>query len=283
MNKINIALFAFFFNFFGLTIAYAELPDMNIECHGVRSTYNFGYCVHQVKGSVSKDVLYYLHGVGSSEYEWQNNAALAKIYETWGANAPAVITISYGSFWLLSEKSEDTRGLFEHFIGNAMPWAEKVLKFTPEKRMLSGASMGGFNASQLYLKQPTMFTKVAMLCPAITSVSPYASKADVDAYIERTHATRSYVNRAIYLSQMYYPTEAAWAKADPVANANQVVNNTFPAALITIGNQDEYGFQEGAKALADAITAKGGSAQWSLVEGKHCTFDVPAAISFLTQ
>jgi pimeloyl-ACP methyl ester carboxylesterase len=284
MNKFKLLVVAFLFQSFGLTLAYADVPNLQIQCYSVGSTRDFGYCIHKIKDSKSTDVLYYLHGAGSSEYEWQSLAALPKIYAAWGANAPAVISVSYGATWMLAEKNNSGySGLFEHFTQNAMPWMEKYLGFTPTRRMIAGLSMGGFNASQLYLKKPGLFARAAFLCPAITSVSPYASSADIEAYVERTGASWAYVNRAMYLSQTYYPTSADWDKAAPVALASQVVTADSAPVFVSVGAQDQYGFQEGAKAFYDAIVAKGASAQWSLVQGGHCSFDVDAAVAFMTK
>lgn len=284
MNKMKVLFAALLFQSFSFAPAQANVPNLQVQCYSVSSTRNFGYCIHKMKDSTSTDVLYYLHGAGSSEYEWQYLGALSKIYAAWGANAPAVISVSYGATWMLAEKNgSGYSGLFEHFTENAMPWMEKQLGFTPTHRMLAGLSMGGFNASQLYLKKPGLFSRVAFLCPAMTSVSPYASSADIEAYVTRTNASWAYVNRALYLSQTYYPTSADWDKAAPVALASQVVTADSAPVFVSVGAQDQYGFQEGAKQFYDAIVAKGASAQWSLVDGGHCSFDVDAAVTFITK
>jgi pimeloyl-ACP methyl ester carboxylesterase len=284
MNKLKLLLVPFAFQVFGLTVAYADAPKLDIKCYSVASTRDFGYCTHQVKGSTNHEVLYYLHGAGSSEYEWQNSTALSNVYEAWGTNAPAVITISYGRTWMLAEKNDSSySGLLEHFTEVAMPWAEKQLGYVPTSRILIGLSMGGFNASQLYLKRPGLFRKVELLCPLITNVSPYDSYDAINAYTQRTRAQPNQVARALNLTQTYYPNAAIWNQAAPIALANATVSSASAPIFVSVGAQDEYGFFEGAKAFADQVTAKGGMAKFILVQGGHCSFDAAAAVEFITQ
>jgi len=260
------------------------LPSLDVHCATVRDSVRYGYCIHQVKGSVSHDVLYYLHSGGSSEYEWQNTSEVDRVYAAWGTAAPTVITVSYGSFWLLAEQNASSRsGLLDHFLQRVIPYLEAKLSFKPEHRMLAGASMGGFNAAELYLKAPKLFARVALLCPAISTVSPYAPPREIDDYIARTHANPGSVHQALTLLAAYFPDEASWSNAAPVALAQQNVGPSFPPVFVSVGSEDQYGFFEGAQAMVEAIRANGGSAQFSLVSGGHCSFDADAAIAFMVQ
>ena len=127
-----------------------------------------------------------------------------------------------------------------------------------------------------------MFTKVALLCPAITSLKPYAHDQEINDYIARTGAYRANVNNTLYLMQGYYQTDSAWNRAAPIANAEASVTSSFPPLFVSVGAQDQYGFFEGAKAFADAARSHGAQAKYVLVQGYHCAFDSKAAVEFLT-
>lgn len=263
--------------------AVAKDMDVKVQCgQDEQAGHWWNYCEYQVPGSTSKDVLYYFHGIGGSEYEWQNFPFYDKTYSLWGNSAPTVVTVSYGSAWLLAEQnSSGVSGLYEHFIHTALPYLETQLKLTPERRLLMGLSMGGFNASQLYLKNPELFNKVALACPALSTVSPYASREEIAAYQQRTGALDYYIARALGLSATYFPDEASWQTAAPVQQAQQRTNPTYPPLFVSGGMQDQYGFQEGGKAFVDAAAANGATAKWTPVQGPHCTFDIVGNALFL--
>lgn len=263
--------------------AFAKDMDVKVQCgQDQQAGHWWNYCEYQVPGSTSKDVLYYFHGIGGSEYEWQNFPFYDKTYSLWGTSAPTVVTISYGSAWLLAEQNGSSySGLYEHFIKTALPYLETQLQLSPERRLLMGLSMGGFNASQVYLKNPELFSKVALACPAITTVSPYASQEDIDAYQQRTGALTPYVTRALGLSSTYFPDEPSWEKSAPVQQAQRRTNPQFPPLFVSGGMQDQYGFQEGGKAFVDAAVANGAQAKWTPLPGLHCTFDIIGNALFL--
>jgi len=243
---------------------------------------SYSYCIQQLPGTTSKDAVLYLHGQGGSEYEWQNSPFAETVYSQWGQAAPAVITISYGKTWLLAEKnSSSLSGLFEHFTQIALPALEAKLPFHPAHLILMGASMGGFNASQLYLKRPDLFSRIVLACPAIITFSPQAKDLEVGAYVARTGADRYYVDRALEMFSAFYPDTAAWSNAAPVDLASKMVTAQFPPVYVSCGDVDQYGFFEGAKAFADAVAKNGASSQWKLVPGPHCSFDVNGVASFV--
>lgn len=243
---------------------------------------SYSYCVHQVEGSINPDVVYYFHGAYGSAQDWTNSVYYQRIYEAWGAQAPTVISVSYGSLWLLAEKNSSARsGLFNHFVETALPAIEKARQLQPARRLLAGASMGGFNAVQLYLKKPELFSKVLLLCPALAKLTPYSSTAAVNEYINRTRASRSAIWNFLYLGQLYFPNEEAYKAADPFVLVQSHVGEFSPSLLVTIGLQDEYGFFEGSADFSDQAELTGANAAYVPLEGKHCSWDWSSATQFI--
>jgi S-formylglutathione hydrolase FrmB len=259
----------------------ANLPDpapvapVSVSCHyQTGGGYWWDYCVYTPKQTNNADVLYYFHGLEGSEYEWEQSPNYNQIYQTWGTSAPVVISISYGSLWLLAPvNTSAVSGLYPNFVNTALPTIETTEKIKPAHRLLLGLSMGGFNAAQVYLNNPNLFSKVALACPALTTIGPYDGTDAVTAYITRTNATASYVYNALAISEEYFPTEADWLKAAPVSVASQVVNSSYPPVYASGGLQDQYGFFEGAEAFVNAVNAKGGHATWTGIPGGHCVYD----------
>ena len=282
-NKFDLKIMFFVISLIFTQSAFAVSPELQIQCgHDEQDGIGWNYCDHQLAGSTSQDVLYYFHGLYGSELEWQNSLVLDETYAAWGLSAPRVITISYGTVWLLAEKNEgQASGLYEHLVHTALPYLEKQLHVNPVHRLLMGASMGGFNASQVYLKNPELFYKVALACPAITSVSPYASSDEISSYISRTGALNSYVDTALRLSSIYFPSPESWSQSDPIELAKQRVTEKFPDLFVSGGTEDEFGFQEGGKIFAETVALKGAKATWTALPGLHCTYDVSGTAQFL--
>jgi pimeloyl-ACP methyl ester carboxylesterase len=243
----------------------------------------YDYCIHKVATSTNPDVLYYLHGLNGSQYEWEDGPFYSQIYALWGNQAPTVVSITYGSIWLLAQTNgSGLSGLYDNFVNTALPGIETANSLHPRRRLLFGLSMGGFNAAELYLKNPTLFAEVALACPAITTVGPYDGSNAIDDYIHRTHASAGDVDEAIYVSESYFPTEADWLKAAPLTLVNNV-NASFPPLYVSGGLQDQYGFFEGASQFVSAVNAHGGKANWNPLQGGHCTFDWQGTALFFLQ
>lgn len=142
--------------------------------------------------------------------------------------------------------------------------------------------MGGFNAAQLYLKRGSLFKRAALLCPAITSISPFATKEEVDAYMKRTGAKPFNVLSAISLAKQFFPTAEEYNASAPLVVADKYLGPDSPPVHVSCGMQDGYGFQEGAKMFADlALDRKVPEATWQELEGGHCTFDAKAVADFI--
>jgi len=71
-----------------------------------------------------------------------------------------------------------------------------------------------------------LFAKAAALCAPMAGVSPFASPADVDAYVKSSRAYAYYLNtqpnlvaesvkKSIQLAQTFYPTPEDWQRAIP--------------------------------------------------------------------
>lgn len=269
---------------FLLTLLFLTLPAKAAHtCYEASSAgWYYDYCVDRVAESVNPDVVYYFHGAYGSSEEWLNSNYYRRIYDRWGIRAPTVVSVSYGNLWLLAERNNSGySGLYDHFVKMALPEIEKARALKPARRFLAGASMGGFNAAQLYLKNPELFSKVVLLCPALVELNPYSNEADVEDYVSRTHANRSAIWNFIYLTQIYFPTRAAYKTADPFLLAQTHVSAGSPSLLVTIGLQDEYGFFEGSAGLVDLATEREAPAEYIPLDGRHCSWDWKSVSQFL--
>jgi len=144
-----------------------------------------------------------------------------------------------------------------------------------------GESMGGFNASQLYFRNQSMFTKAALICGAMATVSPHASDAEVDAYIERTGASPLQVFIALSLARSYFPTEADWQKHSPVNLASQFLTPDSIPIYMSNGLKDKFGFHEGNLAFVQIALNLGSNISYDFAPNAgHCGADTTPIADF---
>lgn len=240
----------------------------------------FDYCVRT--NTESKALIYFFHGLmgSSNSYKKFMTTPLDPLWEKKGLAVPNVISISFGTNWLLSE-AEGGAQLFKVFKDSVMPTLEKDFQFDQTfKRSIIGMSMGGFNASQVFAKLPNQFERIALLCPAFTTISPWAPQAEVDAYIKRTGAYTLLVNMAINLAQNEFVKPEMWDAENPFANLAKMAPLNIPT-YVAVGDKDQYGFQEGALAYSEAMKSKTDHVEFYLVKnGGHCAYPLKELAAF---
>lgn len=272
---------------FFIALSFGAHAELDSRCATVDTPVPWAYCVHETVGSTSTDVVYHLHGAGENVYAYVQKPEGELIRQAWAATgkpAPIVVSVSFGPFWLLASKNQSANsGLYDVFVRAVLPHIEQhVLKMPPTARFLFGYSMGGYNGSQLYLKNPELFRKVVLGCPAFANVSPYASRRDIRAYIARTHADRRLVKWSLQISKVFYADDAAYALDAPIANAAAKLTPNHPPLHLSCGDRDEFGFYEGASLFRDAAAARGVNLTWEKMDGGgHCALDPASIANFL--
>lgn len=267
-------------------VAYAS--DAKRECENeTTGEVEWSYCISQIPGSKNLDRVYFLHGLLGSERSWES---VADTYEQeWsrlGKDAPTVVSVSFGRVWLMAHASggEVAGRHLEVFAKTAIPLIEKKLGVTGGRRLLYGRSMGGFNAAEVYLWHPELFSRVALICPALAEISPWASDEEVDKYIERSGASSFLVHQAQRIAQENFASEEKWNLIAPLVVGKTQIRGNSPHLLVSIGQSDEYGFFEGTKQFAElAQKQKVPSVQWLPVSGGHCAGDDAAIAKFLIE
>lgn len=260
-----------------------EPPLFTRQCG---TAHGFKYCIHpDGAGKPTDTVLYFLHGGGDSEKGWRSwplSQDFVRRFRDRGVPAPTVVTISFGKLWILSETRTAPDGdLFYRFVNEAMPFVEEKVG-RPRKRLLWGMSMGGFNAAQLALKRPELWSATVLSCPAVTVLAPTASVEERAAYSERTGAKRSKVDWMFAQSRRVFPTVELWERHDPLRLARGEAK--LPPFLIECGDKDEWGFYEGAEKLSKELAQRGGEVRFEPVpNGAHCAVDADKVLGFLVK
>ncbi len=273
--------------FAGQTLSPGNIYPSHLEsqCGNENSQgISWEYCISKSRESQNPDVIYYFHGInGSAQDGVSLHQSLKKIWDQEKKSAPTLVGISFGSAYLLASKfgSKETGELMDTFLGNIMPQIEAKLDGLKGRRILLGTSMGGFNASELFLWSPKKFDRVALLCPAMSDISPFVSDEEFEAYLQNKDISREKAVFAREMSQAVFQNESNWNAISPIVQGALQFNQSYPPLFISIGRQDDYGFFSGAKALADLAQSHGVLVQWVPVEGKHCAYDEELLAGFL--
>lgn len=239
---------------------------------------SYKWCVHTNPNS--QDLLHYMHVSGGNVNSWIKQNTNIKLRELWAEQkkeVPNVITISFGGQWLMTDL-----GKYQQYVNEIAPYLESKITTFISRRILLGDSMGGFNAGQLLLKNGGLFERAAINCPAITSVGPWASDDEIEAFIERNkpYISRLKVWAMLRWGKQEFPSVEDWNRHDSVTLGKSV--QTIPPHLyISCGDQDEFGFIEGSRVLAETLKNRGFEVIWNPTSGGHCRIDVKSVAKFL--
>lgn len=242
------------------------------------------YCVYRDRRGTNGDVVYHMHGRNLDERIWNDDTYMtALIQSEWQRRSerpPTVVTVSYGSTWLLTPKGEKPdSGLLDDLM-TRLPAIEAEVG-RPRRRLLMGESMGGLNVLIAGLSYPSRFAKVAALCPGVYSTSPFASLSTIRATMQRTGANPEIIFGVWMMARKYAANDTEWQRVSPLALIERA-GPTYPALYLSNGLYDTYGNFEGSQRLVDMARKRGVRTEWHPLYGGHCATDVASLAAFLS-
>lgn len=275
-------------------VAHAQNNESNSAEPGYTSNYNcdsdtqqgyaYKYCIRNVDRTKNQDIIYFFHGLNGNEETWFTQTfGTGMVERKWHFRGydPTIITISFGDVWLLVNNHRfPLLPLFKDYM---MPFLEgKVGGLGKGRRMIIGQSMGGFNAIEAAMEYPSTFSKVLLMCPAITTVGPFDSQTDIQSYITRTGARPSLVKLMLGISKQVFINDLDWQRHDPLKRI-ATYKGPKPAIYVSTGMKDDFGFQEGSEQFATIAKKRGFKSQWVPVPGGHCNFDRRTSANFIME
>ena len=263
--------------------------DLTTSCRDEAGPRPWKYCVTTTAGSSNQTILYFLHGHGHDAENWARSGDYKKkIRQDWkaaGVQAPVVVSVSFGGFWLLVEKNQSSlSGLLEFFKSDIMPTVERDLAVQGvAHRLLMGESMGGFNAAQVVMKYPEDFSRAVLTCPAVANLSPYPTKEALAAYKSAPGVNPLKVSLMLHLARKIYKSEDEWRKSDPFTIGKTRLGSATPPLLISSGDRDQYGLYKSDEEFAALARAQGVDVTYTPLHGGHCSADPEAIARFFAQ
>lgn len=142
---------------------------------------------------------------------------------------------------------EVNRGRYEdYFISEVIPLVENKFfdQCLMKDRYVGGASAGGYAALHYAFRHPSLFSKVGGHMPAL----------DLSFDLE---------------DLCYFDDLETWEKYDPITIAQTSILNMDVKVYLDAGDQDEGGFYDGCKVLANVLLSHGVEVQNHIFDGHH--------------
>lgn len=227
------------------------------------------FCYYQGHAS-SKRVVYFLHGFGNDTTAWSWNPVTKRIEEYWAknkVNKPHVVTVSFGRLWWYTNADQGKK------LKSFTEWIEKEKKLIPTERVLYGDSMGGHNSYRWAHDQPELFSKVALICPAVPSSFTKETKspgmwpfyAVADSVIRKSYSEAKPVITNPLEDYPYWETF-----------------NKISHLHVSLSSRDHFGFYPGGRELIKRLEKNTFSkVSWEEQDVTHCNVDAQKLGPFL--
>lgn len=239
------------------------------------------YCVHKYAGN-NPAILYYVHSYTDSHYGWMkgytadSTTHLYRLQALLGENSPTVVVISYvhriQDSWMLSANDYKSQpphlATVKHFTTQAMPLIEKRFRLKGP-RTVYGFSMGGFNAAQLCLNAPHLWSKCIIQNALLVMCDPFS----------KPEWTRFFCLPGFLIRKQFTPEE--WKENDPLMRVEQIDATKLPKILVTNAREDQFNLYEAGRHFALQLEGRGARVKWHPINGEHSDFDAKTVAEFI--
>lgn len=185
-------------------------------------------------------------------------------------SSPTILSLSLGKTWMLYPQNVK-RTMFPNYATvNDLKFMIEAIENKHEinkKRILIGSSMGGFNALQMYLNYPDMWSRCILHVPMVIP-------KDKNPY---NWFDMSLLSAPIIRSQV---PQNLWPQVDPI-HYMRSLSRSMPPLQIQVSKSDEFKLYDGGKYLAGLLTHLGIPVSLIENEGGHKDLNVEAASAFI--
>lgn len=244
-------------NFRALLVILFTIPAFaagRVECSSVKSKYVPGpvaYCAvlppsYDSQPARKFPVLYFLHGLGGDQTFLVGSGGwnlITDAQESKQISEFVVITPQADSSFYINSKDGRVR-YDDFFVRDFIPQMEKHFRLlgTRAGRAIGGVSMGGYGALRFAFKYPQMFVAVVAHMPALLEQLPQgSSQAGLTSYLGPAFGR---------------PLDEAYWKANSPFVFARTGNLAGLKIYFDCGDQDDFGFDAGTRALDKLLTAR---------------------------
>jgi S-formylglutathione hydrolase FrmB len=210
-------------------------------------------------------VLYYLHGLGENQASLVNSGGwniVENLRETHKIGDFLIVTPDGDRTFYINSRDGKVR-YEDFFIREFIPAIEA--KYRAERsrasRGISGASMGGYGALRFAFKYPEMFSSVSVHAAALYQKLPQRIIAAANQHAEDIDMGGVF---GAPIDQRFWTRNTPFTLAKLNAARLKQLKIYFDC-----GDQDDYGFDQGARQLDALLTSLGVSHEFHIYPGRH--------------
>jgi S-formylglutathione hydrolase FrmB len=264
----------------------SALATGRVECNSARSKVlarDVPYCVI-LPPSFDDDktrrfpVLYFFHGLGDNEQFFVHSGAwnlVEDMREKGELKDFLIATPEARSSFYINPKDDKER--YEDFlVQEFFPFIEKRYRAAPGRanRAVSGISMGGYGALHLAFRHPQLFSSVSAQSAALIDKLPTFLAGATPS------SPRSRVLGRVFGNP---PDPSFWEQNSPIAMA-RTANLASLKIYFDCGDEDDYGFDSGARILDKVLTSRRIPHEFHIYPGRHDAVyfatHLPASLAF---
>jgi S-formylglutathione hydrolase FrmB len=254
---------------FGQAFAQARVDCSTLDSHILHRAVR--YCVmlpasYETDSNKRYPVLYFLHGLGENEQTLIRSGGWGLIQDLQHDNKVGEFVMAApegrSSFFIDSADGHDRYSDF--FIAEFIPYIETHYRVLRERRLrgVTGLSMGGYGALRFAFAYPELFGSVSAQSPALITESPKELDTELRDPGPLTKLLGSVFGNPIDV--------AHWNRNNPFELARKNQQQIRGQRIyINCGQQDEYGFAEGAEALHKQLASERMPHEFHLYPGGH--------------
>lgn len=221
-------------------------------------------------------ILYELHGLGDNEQFFVHSGLwnlVEDLRESGKLKEFLIATPAGGASFYINSKDGKVR--YEDFLlREFFPFIEKKYRASPGRanRAISGVSMGGYGALHVAFRHPQLFSAVSAHSAALIEKLP--------AFLNVPQSPRARILGGVFGVP---PDTAFWNANSPLVLARSA-NLSGLKIYFDCGDQDDFGFETGAEALDQILTARKIPHEFHIYPGRHdpayFAAHIPASLAF---
>ena len=211
-------------------------------------------------------MLYFLHGLGENEQTLMRSGGWGLIEDLRQQHKVGDFIVvapeGRGSFFINSANGEERYSDF--FLTEFMPYVESHYRALRDRRHrgITGLSMGGYGALRFAFAHPELFGSVSAQSAALLTESPRQMNADLRGGGPLTGLLGSVFGNPIDVAHWNANNPFELARKNGIALKNQAI-------YFNCGEEDEFGFAEGATKLHKQLLAADVKHEFHLYPGGH--------------